>query len=100
MKRRYEIGTRYIVPHYGLMVAGVPKRSTRKNKKLMVFVKSGNREKVIHFGQRGYEDYTGHRDPKRRAAYLKRTASIRNGQGRLTRNDPFSANYWARKVLW
>ena len=39
--------------------------SWRKNKKYVVKYKG----KYIHFRQRGYEDYTTHHDPVRRAAY-------------------------------
>jgi len=70
--------------------------STRKDKKLMVKVGG----EWVHFGQEGYEDYLEHGDTRRRAAYLARSAKIRDGSGRLTRNLPSSANYWARRVLW
>ena len=42
--------------------------SSRKDKKYMVF----NRNKMIHFGQFGYEDYTKHGDEKRRDNFKKR----------------------------
>jgi len=42
--------------------------STRKDKKYMV--KIG--DKVIHFGQMNYEDYTKHKDLKRRDLFRKR----------------------------
>jgi hypothetical protein len=31
---------------------------------------------------------------------MKRSAGIRDKEGRLTKDNPGSANYWARKVLW
>ena len=80
-------------------------KSTRPLKKLMVRV--GN--KVIHFGDTRYghfKDKTGiwksldHGDKARRKQYRQRTANIRDGDGELTRNDPHSANYHARRVLW
>jgi hypothetical protein len=77
-----------------------PIASNRKGKKKMVLVKRGDRVKLVHFGQKGYEDYTQHKDPKRRENYLKRSGGIRGKGGKLTANDPFSANYWARKELW
>ena len=48
--------------------------STSKNKKYMVFDEQG---KKIHFGSILYEDYTKHKDKKRRKNYLKRAGSIR-----------------------
>jgi hypothetical protein len=85
-------------------------RSTRKDKKLMTILPDGT---VIHFGGdprkniQHYFDKTGlldkklnHLDVKRRENYLNRSANIKNKQGKLTRNDPKSANYHARRVLW
>ena len=64
-------------------------RSNRPSKKFMVRV--GNR--TIHFGASGYEDYTVHKDPKRKARYLARHKNE-------NRNDPESGGFWARWVLW
>lgn len=69
-------------------------------KKKIVLAKKGDEVKLVAFGQRGYEDFTQHKDTKRRENYLKRSAGIRNKDGELTKNDPFSPNYWARKELW
>lgn len=77
-----------------------PVPSDKKNKKKMVLVKRGDKIKLVHFGQKGYEDFTQHKDKKRRKNYLTRSAGIRNKDGKLTKNDPFSPNYWARKELW
>ena len=77
-----------------------PIASNRKGKKKMVLVKRGDRVKLVHFGQKGYEDFTQHKDPKRRANYLKRSGGIRGKGGKRTASDPFSANYWARRELW
>lgn len=76
-----------------------PYPSTRKDKKMMVFVENPrtNRLKTIHFGQVGYR----HNYSKMsRMKYLARSGGIRDGNGRLTKNNPMSANYWARRVLW
>ena len=43
-------------------------KSKRAGKKYAVRV--GN--KTIHFGAQGYEDFTTHKDPKRKANYLAR----------------------------
>ena len=82
------------------------KKSTRKDKKLMVFLKGG---KVVHFGNPNYQhfkDKTGiwkkldHNDPQRRENYLKRAKGIKNKKGELTWKDPTSPNYHAIKILW
>ncbi len=78
-----------------------PVASTAKGKKMMVLaaktVRGEKRVRLIHFGALGY----GHNYSwKAKRSYLARSAQIRNKEGKLTRNDPWSANYWARKILW
>ena len=80
--------------------------STAKGKKLITVVNG----KIIHFGASGMEhfkDKTGllpkshnHGDKERRKNYLTRTAKIKDGKGKLTKDNPNSANYHARRVLW
>jgi len=77
-----------------------PMVSWLPNKKMVVLAKKGNKSKVIHFGHPEYEDYTMHGDPVRRKNYLTRSAGIRNKKNKLTKNDIFSPNYWAIKILW
>jgi hypothetical protein len=69
-------------------------------KKKVVLAKKGDKVKKIGFGYRGMSDFTKHKNEKRRKNYLARSGGIRNKSGALTKNDIFSANYWARKVLW
>jgi TFIIF-interacting CTD phosphatase-like protein len=73
-----------------------PEKSKRKNKKFMVKTKKG----IIHFGDSRYEDFTQHKDEKRREAYCKRSKGIKDKEGKLTYNNKDSANYWSRKILW
>lgn len=68
--------------------------------KKMVLAKKGDEVKLVRFGLRGMEDFTQHKDPERRKSYLARSGGIRNKDGELTKDDKFSANYWARKKLW
>jgi len=70
--------------------------SKRKNKKYVVKYKG----KEIHFGHKLYQDYTTHNDEDRRKRYIARASKIRNKQGKLTYNDPKSANFWAFNLLW
>jgi len=81
------------------------KKSTNPKKKLMVVVNN----KTIHFGSRDMEqfkDKTGiwkskdHNDDKRRKNYLSRSAGIKRKDGTLTKNDPTSANFHSRNILW
>ena len=56
--------------------------------------------KLVKFGLRGMKDYTQHYDEKRRENYLLRSAGIKDKTGRPTKDDPFSPNYWSRRILW
>ena len=64
-------------------------QSNRTAKKYQASV--GN--KTIHFGATGYEDYTTHKDPERKARYLTRHKNE-------NWDDPETAGFWARWVLW
>jgi len=77
-----------------------PFKSTAKNKKFSVYVMKDGKKKLIHFGDSRYEDFTEHKDEKRRASYLKRAKGIKDKQGKLTWKDKNTANYWAVKMLW
>ena len=48
--------------------------STRKDKKYMVL--NPNTNKMVHFGQMGYEDFTNHKDEIRRQLFRKRNQKI------------------------
>ena len=52
--------------------------------------------KWVNFGQMGYEDYTKHKDKKRRKNYLTRSRSIKGDWKR----NPYSANNLSRNILW
>jgi hypothetical protein len=67
------------------------KKSTRKDKKLMVITPY---KKIIHFGASGYSDFTIHKDKKRRERYLNRHKTNENW------NDPNTAGFWATHILW
>jgi len=75
-------------------------KSNKTGKKLMIKVEKGGKKKLIHFGDSSMSDFTKHKDPERRKNYLSRSGGIRNKSGQLTKNDPFSANYHARRKLW
>jgi len=68
--------------------------SDKKDKKYMVL--NPTTEKMIYFGQMGYEDFLKHQDPIRRMSYLKRTANIKGNW----KDDPYSPNNLARIILW
>tara|TARA_R100001463_G_scaffold27214_1_gene63208 strand:+ start:210 stop:455 length:246 start_codon:yes stop_codon:yes gene_type:complete len=79
------------------MKKGMPVKSDRKGKKFKVLTPKG---KIIHFGDSSMKDFTQHKNKKRRENYCSRSAGIRDGKGKLTKDDKESANYYSRKFLW
>lgn len=53
-----------------------------------------NRKKTVKFGAAGYEDYTEHKDKERKERYIERHKKNENW------NDPSSAGFWSRWLLW
>ena len=68
--------------------------STRKGKKFMVY--DENNQKWVHFGQKGAEDFTAHKDPERRRRYLLRAYNIKGNW----RDNPYSPNNLSINILW
>jgi hypothetical protein len=77
-----------------------PKPSNKKDKKFMVLAKYKEDIKLVHFGAKGYSDYTKHKDPKRRDNYRARHEAILNKEGKPAYKDPLSPAYWAYNYLW
>ena len=67
-------------------------KSNRKNKKYKI--SSDEPKRTIHFGAKGYEDYTIHRDKQRKKMYIKRHKK------REDWTDIDTAGFWARYILW
>jgi hypothetical protein len=72
------------------------RKSHRKEKKFdAVFVYGDGKEKVVPFGQRGYSDFTKHKDTRRRARYLKRHSGM--GESWQKPDTPGALSKW---ILW
>ena len=54
----------------------------------------------IHFGAKGMNDFTQHRDPARRASYRRRHAGIYLKDGRAAYTVKESPAYWSWHLLW
>jgi len=97
MKKPVSITYRgYNLPGYNIPVEAHAKDTHKK----AVLVKYEGDIKLVKFGMKGMEDYTQHCDEKKRENYLSRSAGIKDKTGRPTKDDPFSANYWSRRILW
>jgi len=71
----------------------VLKKSNRKNKKFMIILPTG---KKVHFGDSRYEDFTTHKDEKRKELYIKRHS--KNEDWDFSGID--TAGFWSRWLLW
>jgi len=67
--------------------------SERKDKKFCVVAPDG---KTVHFGQKGYTDFTKHQNQQRRENYLNRATNIKGNW----RGNKYSANNLAINLLW
>lgn len=65
--------------------------SSRKNKKYMII--DPNKNKMVHFGEMGYEDYTKHNDNDRRNDFRVRNDAWKN-------KDIFTPAYLSYHLLW
>lgn len=68
--------------------------SNKKNKKYAIY--DPINKKLVHFGQMGFEDWTFHKDDKRRQNYLLRASHIKGEW----KNNPYSANNMSMHILW
>ena len=71
------------------------RRSHKKEKKWDAVFEKDGKEKIVPFGQKGYSDYTKHKDTRRRSLYLKR----HSGMGEHW-NKPDTPGALSRWVLW
>ena len=71
--------------------------SSRAGKKFMVTIIDGEgRRSKIHFGAKGYSDYTKHKEHERMLKYLNRHRSRED----WTKSGIKTAGFWARWILW
>ena len=78
------------------MVKMVVEKGTGKNKKLkaIFYDDEGKKIKTTQFGDSRYEDYTQHKDKKRRSKYRDRHKKD------LEKGDYMSAGYLSYYILW
>tara|TARA_R110000782_G_scaffold38874_2_gene90765 strand:- start:2115 stop:2390 length:276 start_codon:yes stop_codon:yes gene_type:complete len=69
-------------------------KSTKSGKDGMVYVKKGGAKRLLHFGDSSMANNTSAAAKK---SYMARSGGIKNKEGKLTKNDKNSANYWSRR---
>ena len=74
-----------------------PIDSDRPGKKKMVLAKSGDKVKLLHFGD---SNYRHNYSEKAKKSYRARAGGIRDKSGNLTSKNKLSPNYWSMKTLW
>lgn len=62
----------------------------------VVLLNEQGREHHVDFGATGYEDYTQHKDPKRKMLYMLRHKSRED----WTKSGVFTAGFWSRWLIW
>ena len=73
------------------MTTYYPYKSDKPDKKFFIITSTG---KKIYFGSAKMSDYTIHKDPLRKNAYIQRH------QKRENWNDKNTAGFWSRWYLW
>lgn len=71
-------------------------KSPVSGKKYRIITPASKGGKVIDFGARGYEDYTMHKDDKRKASYIARHRPREN----WTATGINTAGFWSLWLLW
>jgi hypothetical protein len=71
-------------------------KSTNKSKKFMVTIVDSSRRKTVHFGAKGYSDFTIHKDPERMRRYDARHSANETWTKRGIR----TAGFWSKWLLW
>lgn len=72
------------------------RRSHKPEKKWdAVFEKDNGKEKIVPFGANGMSDYTKHKDPERKARYIKRHSGM--GEDWQKPDTPGALSRW---ILW
>jgi hypothetical protein len=72
-------------------------KSTRKDKKWMSKLPDG---KIVHWGDPNMEDYTEHKNDKRREAYRKRAEGILLKDGTRAIDKKYSPAWFAYYITW
>jgi TorA maturation chaperone TorD len=71
------------------------RKSHKSEKKYDAVFEKDGKEKVVPFGQKGYSDYTKHKDSTRKLRYLKRHSGM--GEHWTQPDTPGALSKW---ILW
>ena len=71
-------------------------KSNLKDKKWKVVIDDNKSKKTIHFGAKGYSDYTIHKNKSRMEKYTARHSKREN----WNRDGIKTAGFWAKWLIW
>jgi hypothetical protein len=72
------------------------RKSSNPLKKYDAILLVDNKQKIVSFGARGFEDFTSSQDEKRKQRYLLRHKPREN----WTKSGVLTPGFWSRWVLW
>lgn len=78
------------------MKTNTPFKSKSGDKKMSVYAFDGNKTRLIHFGAKGYSDFTLHWDEDRKERYISRHKSNEDWD----KSGILTAGFWSRWILW
>jgi hypothetical protein len=70
------------------------KKSGRRGKKYVAVLEDGLVRHTVHFGAAGYTDFTINKSEEKKAAYIARHQVTEDW------DDPRTAGFWSRWLLW
>lgn len=73
-----------------------PFKNTSGDKKMSVYAFDGTNTRLIHFGAKGYSDFTIHGDPERKQNYINRHKNNEDWD----KSGVLTAGFWSRWILW
>jgi hypothetical protein len=78
---------------YSAKLTKLPK-GNKKKYKVLVVNNDTQKRRTVRFGAQGYSDYTMHNDDERKSNYINRHKKREDWE------DPFTAGFWSRWLLW
>lgn len=76
------------------MITATIVKSKIPDKKYTIIVLKNGIHRTLHIGSKPYQDYTQHKNPERRKAYIQRHSK------REDWNNPLTNGFWSRWLLW
>jgi hypothetical protein len=80
------------------MIKVIIKPSTVKNKRYDAFINNSQNIYKVSFGSSDHENYTMHKDPKRKELYIKRHEKLENKYWNI--NGILQPSFWSFFLTW